>query len=67
MRVIQIDITGNEVIVQISIRLLSFQIRQDLGVCPQFNVLLDHLTVEEHLWFFASLKGIFCISWYNWD
>ena len=32
------------------------QIRQDLGVCPQFNVLFEHLTVEEHLWFFASLK-----------
>ena len=33
-----------------------FQIRQDLGVCPQFNVLFEHLTVAEHLWFFASLK-----------
>ena len=32
------------------------QIRQDLGVCPQFNVLFEHLTVAEHLWFFASLK-----------
>jgi ABC-type multidrug transport system ATPase subunit len=25
-------------------------------VCPQFNVLFEHLTVQEHLWFFASLK-----------
>ena len=25
-------------------------------MCPQFNVLFEHLTVEEHLWFFASLK-----------
>ena len=29
-----------------------------LGICPQHNVLFDHLTVEEHLWFFTTLKGI---------
>ena len=28
------------------------------GICPQHNVLYDNLTVEEHLWFFANLKGI---------
>ena len=27
------------------------------GICPQHNVLFDNLTVEEHLWFFTSLKG----------
>ena len=29
-----------------------------LGICPQHNVLFDALTVEEHLWFFAKLKGL---------
>lgn len=33
-------------------------IRQGLGMCPQHNVLFDKLTVEEHLWFYARLKGM---------
>lgn len=33
-------------------------IRQSLGMCPQHNVLFDKFTVEEHLWFFAKLKGM---------
>ncbi|XP_041120241.1 phospholipid-transporting ATPase ABCA1-like [Polyodon spathula] len=33
-------------------------IRQNLGVCPQHNVLFDQLTVEEHVWFYARLKGL---------
>ena len=32
-------------------------IRKSLGVCPQHNVLFDELTVDEHLWFYARLKG----------
>lgn len=32
-------------------------IRKSLGTCPQHNVLFDHLTVEEHLWFYGCLKG----------
>ncbi|XP_065191574.1 phospholipid-transporting ATPase ABCA3-like [Sycon ciliatum] len=34
------------------------QIRGDLGLCPQHNVLWDKLTVNEHLVLFASLKGL---------
>ena len=34
------------------------QIRKSLGMCPQHNVLFESLTVEEHLWFYASLKGM---------
>uniref|UniRef100_T1JGM6 ABC transporter domain-containing protein n=1 Tax=Strigamia maritima TaxID=126957 RepID=T1JGM6_STRMM len=30
--------------------------RRDLGLCPQFNMLFDRLTVEEHLIFFGKLK-----------
>ena len=34
------------------------EIRKRLGICPQHNVLFNHLTVEEHMWFFAKLKGM---------
>ena len=34
------------------------EIRSSLGMCPQYNVLFDELTVEEHLWFYAKLKGM---------
>uniref|UniRef100_A0A4W3HEK2 ATP binding cassette subfamily A member 3 n=1 Tax=Callorhinchus milii TaxID=7868 RepID=A0A4W3HEK2_CALMI len=32
-------------------------IRRNLGLCPQHEVLFDLLTVEEHLSFYAHLKG----------
>jgi ATP-binding cassette, subfamily A (ABC1), member 3 len=32
-------------------------IRQITGICPQQNVIFPALTVEEHLLFFASVKG----------
>ncbi|KAL8611831.1 hypothetical protein ACOMHN_041293 [Nucella lapillus] len=32
-------------------------VRKSLGLCPQHNILWDTLTVEEHLRFFAQLKG----------
>mmetsp|Transcript_7608 Transcript_7608/g.12112 ORF Transcript_7608/g.12112 Transcript_7608/m.12112 type:complete len:1794 (-) Transcript_7608:303-5684(-) len=34
------------------------QIRQNLGVCPQHNILYDLLTVTEHLYLFARMKGV---------
>ncbi len=34
------------------------RIRDDLGICPQHNVLFDRLTVKEHLDFFIRLKVI---------
>ena len=33
-------------------------IRKSLGFVPQHNVLFDSLTVSEHLWFYARLKGL---------
>lgn len=33
-------------------------IRKSLGFVPQHNVLFDDLTVKEHLWFYARLKGL---------
>lgn len=34
------------------------EIRESLGMCPQHNVLFDHLTVEEQLYFYGGLKGV---------
>lgn len=31
--------------------------RHSLGLCPQFDILFDVLTIEEHLYFFSRLKG----------
>ncbi|EQC35872.1 hypothetical protein SDRG_06622 [Saprolegnia diclina VS20] len=33
-------------------------IRRYIGYCPQFDALLDNLTVREHLELFATLKGV---------
>uniref|UniRef100_A0A3Q1GHF5 P-type phospholipid transporter n=1 Tax=Acanthochromis polyacanthus TaxID=80966 RepID=A0A3Q1GHF5_9TELE len=33
------------------------RIRKYLGMCPQHNVLFNELTVEEHIYFYARLKG----------
>ncbi|GFH24766.1 uncharacterized protein HaLaN_22620, partial [Haematococcus lacustris] len=32
--------------------------RQSLGICPQQNVLIGHLSVQEHLVLLAAIKGI---------
>jgi len=34
------------------------QIREMMGVCPQDNVLLDKLSVKEHLVIFGGLRGL---------
>ncbi|XP_059123759.1 phospholipid-transporting ATPase ABCA3-like [Peromyscus eremicus] len=34
------------------------QIRKSLGLCPQQNLLFDHLTVSEHLYFYCRVKGV---------
>lgn len=34
------------------------EIRKIIGVCPQFNVQFDILTVKENLRLFAKMKGI---------
>lgn len=31
---------------------------RSIGVCPQFDILWSDLTVEEHLYFYARLKGV---------
>ncbi|XP_065652513.1 phospholipid-transporting ATPase ABCA3 isoform X3 [Hydra vulgaris] len=50
--------TGTAIINNYNILKDIGSVRKSLGICPQHNVLFDHLTVEEHLWFFTSLKGV---------
>ena len=40
------------------------KVRQMTGVCPQYNLHFDELTVEENLRVFAGIK---CIEKSNWD
>ncbi|XP_013414368.2 LOW QUALITY PROTEIN: ATP-binding cassette sub-family A member 1-like [Lingula anatina] len=49
---------GTAVVYGKDIRTDMDTIRNSLGVCPQYNVLFDGLTVEEHMWFYARLKGM---------
>ncbi|XP_057706240.1 phospholipid-transporting ATPase ABCA1-like isoform X2 [Corythoichthys intestinalis] len=50
--------SGTAYILGRDIRTELSAIRQSLGVCPQHNVLFSMLTVEEHVWFYARLKGL---------
>ncbi|XP_029957173.1 phospholipid-transporting ATPase ABCA1b isoform X3 [Salarias fasciatus] len=50
--------SGTAYILGKDIRTELSAIRQSLGVCPQHNVLFSMLTVEEHIWFYARLKGL---------
>ncbi|CAG0900594.1 unnamed protein product, partial [Darwinula stevensoni] len=58
-------ITGDEPISHGDVYLDQFSVRRDvksvqqrLGYCPQFDALIDHMSVEETLWMFSRLKGI---------
>jgi len=33
-------------------------VRENMGVCPQHDILYPDLTVREHLWLFANFKGV---------
>ncbi|XP_051513569.1 phospholipid-transporting ATPase ABCA1-like [Myxocyprinus asiaticus] len=50
--------SGTAYIMGRDIRSELSSIRQSLGMCPQHNVLFSMLTVEEHIWFYARLKGL---------
>ncbi|KAM9858193.1 ATP-binding cassette sub-family A member 2 [Aulostomus maculatus] len=50
--------SGSATIYGHDIRTEMERIRQNLGMCPQHNVLFDRLSVEEHLWLYSRLKGM---------
>ncbi|XP_054548976.1 phospholipid-transporting ATPase ABCA7 isoform X1 [Talpa occidentalis] len=49
---------GSALVLGHDIRSSMAAIRPHLGVCPQYNVLFDMLTVDEHVWFYGRLKGL---------
>ncbi|XP_053437443.1 phospholipid-transporting ATPase ABCA7 [Nycticebus coucang] len=49
---------GSAFILGYDIRSSMAAIRPHLGICPQYNVLFDMLTVSEHIWFYGRLKGL---------
>jgi ABC-type multidrug transport system ATPase subunit len=48
----QAFIAGSNVDTQIN------EVYKKIGVCPQFDLLWDELTIEDHLLFYLRLKGI---------
>uniref|UniRef100_A0A914PDV4 ABC transporter domain-containing protein n=1 Tax=Panagrolaimus davidi TaxID=227884 RepID=A0A914PDV4_9BILA len=48
--------SGTAIINDYDIRTTLPTIRKNLGICPQYNILFDDLTVMEHLEFFCKLK-----------
>uniref|UniRef100_A0A3B4BC57 ATP-binding cassette sub-family A member 2 n=1 Tax=Periophthalmus magnuspinnatus TaxID=409849 RepID=A0A3B4BC57_9GOBI len=50
--------SGSATIYGHDIRTEMDRIRQNLGICPQHNVLFDRLSVHEHLWLYSRLKGV---------
>ncbi|GMS92631.1 hypothetical protein PENTCL1PPCAC_14806 [Pristionchus entomophagus] len=49
--------SGTAYVESLDIRSSLPQIRRSVGLCPQYNILFDTLTVWEHLDFFSNLKG----------
>ena len=50
-------IAGDAIINGLSVKNDMTAIRQDLGVCPQFDILWPEITVKEHLMLYAAIKG----------
>ena len=48
----QISIAGHNVLEEFS------EARKLIGYCPQHDAIFDLMTVEEHLWFYAKIKGV---------
>ncbi|XP_012944277.1 ATP-binding cassette sub-family A member 3 [Aplysia californica] len=50
--------SGTAVVNGYDIRSNIDEVRETLGLCPQHDILFDLLTVREHLYFFAKMKGV---------
>ena len=35
------------------------EIQKLMGICTQYNIIFDYLTVEEHLILYANVKGVY--------
>ncbi|ORY27578.1 hypothetical protein BCR33DRAFT_725456, partial [Rhizoclosmatium globosum] len=49
---------GNALLAGFDIKADASEICKVMGICPQFDILWEELTIEEHLYFYARLKGI---------
>lgn len=49
---------GEAKIAGFNVRTESGEVYKRIGICPQFDILWDDLTISEHLYFYARLKGI---------
>lgn len=50
--------SGSGIVNGFNVRTEMKQIQQSFGLCPQYNILFEDLTVKEHIQFYAALKGI---------
>ncbi|PVU88448.1 hypothetical protein BB560_006371 [Smittium megazygosporum] len=50
--------SGNALLAGFDVSTETKQVYRHLGICPQHDILWDDLSVEEHLYFYARLKGI---------
>lgn len=54
-----LPVSGGDAFVRgYSIRNQMRQVRQTLGICPQHDVIWPELTVYDHLFLYAGLKGV---------
>nr|KAJ3416336.1 hypothetical protein HK105_001276 [Polyrhizophydium stewartii] len=49
---------GDATLAGFDIKTQTHEVYQRIGICPQFNILWAYHTVQEHLLFYARLKGI---------
>ncbi|KAH7462518.1 hypothetical protein KRP22_004939 [Phytophthora ramorum] len=50
--------SGNATLSGFDILTQQVEVRRQIGYCPQFDALIDLLTVKEHLELFAKIKGV---------
>ncbi|KAI8927349.1 hypothetical protein BC831DRAFT_549185 [Entophlyctis helioformis] len=50
--------TGHATLAGYDIKTETAEVYKRIGICPQFDILWEELTVGEHLYFYARLKGI---------
>nr|KAJ3418189.1 hypothetical protein HK105_000223 [Polyrhizophydium stewartii] len=50
--------TGTGTLAGFDVTTDTAEVYKRIGICPQFDILWDELTVSEHLYFYARLKGI---------
>ncbi|KAH9249115.1 hypothetical protein BASA81_013188 [Batrachochytrium salamandrivorans] len=50
--------SGEATLAGFNIKTDTSHVYRNIGICPQFDILWEELTVSEHLYFYARLKGV---------